>query len=67
MVHTGECTLPAGSIAIVILPAIHYNSKNYPDPDKFDPDRFTPENVAQREKYSFIGFSGGPRNCIGKF
>ncbi|XP_054262981.1 cytochrome P450 4C1-like [Macrosteles quadrilineatus] len=59
-------TIPSGSLVAVLPFACHYNSNYYPDPDKFDPDRFSPENVAARDRYSFMPFSLGPRNCIGK-
>uniref|UniRef100_A0A914W278 Uncharacterized protein n=1 Tax=Plectus sambesii TaxID=2011161 RepID=A0A914W278_9BILA len=44
---------------------IHYDEKNYPNPQMYDPDRFTPEAKAQRDPLSYLPFGFGPRNCIG--
>ena len=36
----------------------------FPNPDMFDPDNFNEsENL---NKFGFIGFGQGPRNCIGE-
>lgn len=57
---------PAGSQITINAYGTHTNPKVYPNPLAFDPDRFSAENVTQRHKVSFIPFSTGPRNCIGK-
>lgn len=59
-------TLPEGCECIVGILYVHRNPKIYPEPLKFDPDRFLPDEVAKRHPYSYLPFSGGPRNCIGK-
>jgi len=42
------------------------DARFFPDPERFDPERWTPEGVAQRPKYSYFPFGGGPRQCIGE-
>ena len=44
---------------------ISYDPKYFPNPEKFNPDHFSKENRASRHPYTFLGFSQGPRNCIG--
>lgn len=46
---------------------MHNNPEIYPDPEKFDPKRFSAENIRKIPTYAYIPFSGGPRNCVGKW
>ena len=43
-----------------------YNPDLFEDPEVFRPERWDPEAEKTMTPYSMIGFSGGPRNCIGK-
>ena len=36
------------------------------DADEFNPDHFSKEVSSKRNPYSFMAFSNGPRNCLGK-
>lgn len=59
--------LEAGSIVLVSMWATHRNRHLWPDPERFDPSRFAPDAVAQRHRYAYLPFGGGPRACLGAF
>ncbi|KAI5642130.1 cytochrome p450 domain-containing protein [Phthorimaea operculella] len=62
-----KVTLPAGCGAVVGAFAVHRNKSVWgEDADQFDPDRFLPERSASRHPASFLPFSYGSRNCIGR-
>uniref|UniRef100_A0AAT9UTT8 Cytochrome P450 3634C1 n=1 Tax=Maconellicoccus hirsutus TaxID=177089 RepID=A0AAT9UTT8_MACHI len=61
----GNRVIPAGTIVIINVAAIHFNPEYYPDPWKFNPENFSAEAVEKRSKLAFLAFSAGPRNCIG--
>lgn len=58
-------TIPAKSVFLLSIYALHQDPQYYPDPQKFDPDRFAPELVKQRPKLAYMPFGAGPRMCIG--
>ncbi|ODM98079.1 Cytochrome P450 4V2 [Orchesella cincta] len=60
-----DLKLPAGTQVVVFTPGIHRNPKYFPNPEEFMPERFSPEEVQNRNTFSFLPFSAGPRNCIG--
>nr|CAH7734661.1 unnamed protein product [Callosobruchus chinensis] len=59
-------TVPEGVSITIPLLHIHRSGEFWEDPLKFDPDRFLPD-AAKRHPLSYLGFSHGPRNCIGKY
>ena len=58
--------IPEGARVILNIFDVHRDPDFWIEPDKFDPDRFLPENVKNRHAFSYLPFSAGLRNCIGK-
>ncbi|MFN7970739.1 MAG: cytochrome P450 [Acidobacteriota bacterium] len=57
--------VPAGSIVALSPWVMHHLPRLWPDPERFDPERFAPERVAERDRYVYLPFGVGPRQCIG--
>ncbi|XP_049989312.1 cytochrome P450 4A12 isoform X2 [Alexandromys fortis] len=57
-------SLPKGVSVLLSLYGLHHNPTVWPNPEVFDPSRFAPDS--SRHSHSFLPFSGGARNCIGK-
>jgi cytochrome P450 len=55
--------VPAGTLVLVAIAALHMRPDLYPDPHAFRPERFLEEGGP--EPYSWIPFGGGVRRCIG--
>ncbi|CAH1406773.1 unnamed protein product [Nezara viridula] len=62
----GKHILPKDTDCFIIPYVTHRNPEQFPNPEVFDPDNFLPERINNRHPYSYIPFSAGPRNCIGK-
>jgi cytochrome P450 len=61
----GGYGVPANSVLTLSPYITHHHPDFWEQPDKFDPERFTPERVAERPRYAYLPFGGGPRQCIG--
>ncbi|MFB6089788.1 MAG: cytochrome P450 [Halobellus sp.] len=65
-VRLGGYRIPEGSAVMLSQWAVHRSERWYRDPDAFDPDRWLPDRRAERPRFAYFPFGGGPRHCIGK-
>lgn len=54
--------IPMGANFFINIVGLHHNPKYWKNPEEFNPDRFN----EPYEKYAYIPFSVGPRDCAGK-
>ena len=60
--EVGGWLLPAGTLVLPAIAALHMRPDLYDEPEQFRPERFLSEGA---ESYSWIPFGGGVRRCIG--
>ena len=69
-VEVGGYTLPAGAVVLTSQWVTHHDPRWWPDPERFDPDRWRDgadsAAAAQRPRWAYFPFGGGPRSCIGE-
>lgn len=62
----GGYHLPAGTYALLVIGAPHWDAAYFPEPERFLPERFAPPREEdKRTPYALATFGGGPRICIG--
>jgi cytochrome P450 len=57
--------VPANTVIAICIYTLHRHPRFWDKPDVFDPERFSPENLKKRNKFAYIPFGAGPRQCIG--
>jgi len=61
----GGYDIPPNSGVMLSPYVTHRDPRFWGEPERFDPDRFTPERCAERPRFAYLPFGGGPRLCIG--
>jgi cytochrome P450 len=62
----GGVRIRKGTVVSILPWVLHRHERLWDDPEAFDPDRFTPERSAERPRFAYLPFGGGPRVCIGQ-
>jgi cytochrome P450 len=65
-VRLGGYRIPEGASVMLSQWIVHRSPDYWENPAVFDPDRFAPERRADRPRFAYFPFGGGPRHCIGK-
>ena len=58
-------SIPKGAYVLMFPATTHRHPAFWERPDVFDPERFEPERAAERHRFAYFPFGGGPRVCIG--
>jgi cytochrome P450 len=58
----GGHELPAGTLVLPAIAALHYRDDLFPEPQEFRPERFLD---GKADSYAWIPFGGGVRRCLG--
>lgn len=62
--------IPQGWSVLYQIGSTHKDAGLYPQPDRFDPDRFSVDRLqaqtVDQQKYGYLPFGGGIRECLGK-
>ena len=61
-IEIGGWKLPAGTLVLPAIAAIHARADLFPEPEEFRPERFL---EGKADNYAWIPFGGGIRRCIG--
>ena len=57
--------IPANTVIAICIYTMHRHPGFWDHPDAFDPERFSAKRSKGRNKYAYIPFGAGPRQCIG--
>lgn len=61
----GGYLIPAGALVAISPYVTHRHPAFWDAPEAFRPERFAPEATANRHRYAYVPFGGGPHLCIG--
>ncbi|XP_043596191.1 cytochrome P450 6k1-like isoform X2 [Bombus pyrosoma] len=64
-VPNANLVIEKGTPIFISIMALHYDSRYFPNPEKYDPLRFTEEAKSTRPSLAYLPFGAGPRICLG--
>lgn len=62
----GGFHVPAGTDVFICPYLLHRHAAHWRDPEEFRPARFEAAEEKQRNPFSYLPFSAGPRHCVGE-
>ena len=57
--------IPADSEIVIPICQMHRHPKYWTNPDLFNPERFLDKDLEKKNRWVYLPFGGGPRQCIG--
>ncbi|MFZ1397807.1 MAG: cytochrome P450 [Candidatus Promineifilaceae bacterium] len=63
--EVGGYYLPKNAVITLSPYVTHRHPEFWDAPERFDPQRFTAARKAERPRFAYLPFGGGPRQCIG--
>lgn len=64
-IRYGSYSIPAGTPVGMTVLLMHYDEKQYPDPQTFSPERWLSSESGKQGEKVFAPFSRGTRMCVG--
>ncbi|XP_060831896.1 cytochrome P450 6k1-like [Bombus pascuorum] len=64
-VPNSDLVIEKGTPIFMTVMGLHYDTRYFPNPEKYDPLRFTDEAKSTRPSLAYLPFGAGPRICIG--
>lgn len=64
-IEVQDYRIPAKSIVVLPIYAVHRDPRYWDQPDRFQPERFEAGWEERIPRYAYLPFGGGPRVCIG--
>ncbi|XP_019851689.1 PREDICTED: cytochrome P450 4F22-like [Amphimedon queenslandica] len=62
----GGYYIPKEADVVIDIGGIHRSPNVWENPLEYNPLRFHPDHAKDRDPFSYVPFSAGPRNCIGQ-
>jgi len=59
------CRVERGTSILIPISGLHGDPQYWENPEVFDPDRFGPDRKNNIERFAFLPFGAGPRQCVG--